>query len=105
LSPGRASPVFVLDIEGRPTLAFEAPSVIEASEICADADLRQDLSELTCNGNPVYTPKAELEVRPASEGEVAAFRRAVWLAPQAEQPTMVFLIEVDGVVVVAIDPP
>jgi len=33
-----------------------------------------------------------------------AFKRAVELAPRSEQPTMTFLIEVDGVMVVAVGP-
>lgn len=101
--PRPARPVFVLDIEGRPTLAFEARGAVEASEFCADADLRLDLSELTSNGSPLCTAQAELAVRPASEGEVAASQRAVLLAPPAEQPTMVLLVKVDGVIV-TLDP-
>ncbi len=97
--------VFVLDINGNPTLAFEAPGLAEASEICADAELRLDLSALTSNGTAICAQDARLQVRPAGAPEVAAFRRGVQLAPPAEQPTMVFLVKVDGLVVVAIDQP
>jgi hypothetical protein len=96
--------VFALDIDGRPTLAFEASGSAEASVICADDDLRLDLSTLTSNGNPICTTGDGFRVRPASEQEVAAFQRALQLAPPAQQPTMVFLIKVDGVVVVTTDP-
>jgi hypothetical protein len=104
LSSPQTNQVFTLDIDGNPTLTFEASGIGEASQICADADLRLDLSSLTCNGATICAANARLDVRSASEPEVAAFQRAVQLAPPTEQPSMVFLIKVDGVVVVAIDP-
>ena len=37
------------------------------------------------------------------QAEIAAFKRAVELAPRSDEPTMAFLIKVDGVVIVAAD--
>ena len=91
--------VFVLDIDGRPTLAFEAPSLAEAQEICCDADLRTDLMALTSDGTPVCMPNSALVPRVAAREEIAAFRHAVEKAPASDQPTMTFLIKIDGVVV------
>lgn len=104
LSSPQTNRVFTLDINGSPTLTFEASGIAEASQICADTDLRLDLSSLTSNGTAICTADARFGVRAASEPEVGAFQRAVQLAPPAEHPTMVFLIKVDGVVVVEIDP-
>jgi len=96
--------IFVLDIDGRPTLAFEAASLDEAREICGDADLRTDLCALTSAGLPICSDSATIAPRPANGGEIASFERAVGLAPASDQPTMAFLIKVDGVMVVTIDP-
>jgi hypothetical protein len=38
------------------------------------------------------------------QAEIAAFERAVELAPTSDEPTMAFLIKIDGMVVVAVDP-
>ena len=63
--------IFVLDIDGRPTLAFEAASLDEAREICGDADLRTDLCALTSAGLPICSDSATLTLRPASSERVA----------------------------------
>jgi hypothetical protein len=36
--------------------------------------------------------------------EIAAFKRAVELAATSDEPTMAFLIKIDGVMVVAVGP-
>ncbi|WP_065751917.1 hypothetical protein [Bradyrhizobium paxllaeri] len=96
--------VFVLDIDRRPTLAFEANDLAEAREICRDADLRTDLSALTSDGIPVCAPGSTLSPRAAAQEEIAAFRHAAERAPASSQPTMTFLIKIDGVMVVTISP-
>lgn len=96
--------IFVLDVDGRPTLAFEACDPAEAQEICCDADLRTDLVALTSDGAPVCTPGSTLVARAAAQEEIAAFRHAAGRAPPSDQPTMAFLIGIDGVTVVAIGP-
>ena len=95
---------FVLEIDGKPTLAFEARSVAEAQEICSDPDLKADLCTLTSAGIPICADTAALSARPAKRREIVSFQRAVQLAPASDEPTMVFLVNLDGVVVVAIDP-
>jgi hypothetical protein len=99
-SPG----VFVLDIDRRPTVAFEASDLAEAQEICRDADLRTDLMALTSDGALVCAPNSTLTVRLAAQEEIAAFRHAVGRASASDQPTMTFLIKVDGVIVVTVGP-
>ena len=96
--------VFVLDIDRRPTLAFEATDLAQAQEICRDADLRTDLVVLTSDGAPVCSPNSTLTARAAAQEEIAAFRHAVERAPATDQPTMTFLIKIDGVMVVAVGP-
>jgi hypothetical protein len=94
--------VFVLDIDRKPTLAFEADGLAAAQEICRDADLRTDLAALTSDGVPVCAPNSTLSLRPAAQEEIAAFRHAVERAPASGQPTMTFLIKIDGVMVVTV---
>jgi hypothetical protein len=96
--------IFVLEIDGRPTLALQATDRAEAQEICRDADLRADLTGLESNGAAICNPKSSLSSRPAAPEEILAFKRALELAPPSEQPTMTFLIKVDGVMVVTIGP-
>jgi hypothetical protein len=103
-NPSCSLQIFTLEINGRPTLAFEAPALAEACEICFDADLRTDLSALTSDGIPICTGNATLAPRPAVQEEIVAFKRAVELAPASDEPTMAFLIKIDGVIVVAVDP-
>jgi hypothetical protein len=102
--PSRPHRIFTLEINGKPTLVFEAMGLTEACEICFEADLRFDLSGLTSDGILICAENATLSPRPATQGEIAAFRRAVELAPPSEEPTMAFLIKIDGVVVVVAAP-
>jgi hypothetical protein len=96
--------VFVLDIDRKPTLAFEANGLAAAREICRDADLWADLTALTSDGVPVCGPNSALSLRIAAPEEIAAFRHAVERAPASDQPTMTFLIKIDGVMVVTVGP-
>jgi hypothetical protein len=72
--------VLVLEIDCSPTLAFEAPGLAEAQEICRDTDLRADLMALTSDGAPVCAPNSALLPRIAAQEEIAAFRHAVQLS-------------------------
>jgi hypothetical protein len=101
---GGQKQIFVLEIDGKPTLAFEAADVEEAREISRDTDLRMDLCALTSAGVPICTGAAVLTARPANGEETVSFERAVHLAPASDEPTMAFLTQVDGVVVVSHDP-
>ena len=96
--------VFVLDIDRKPTLAFEASGLAAAQEICCDADLRADLTAFTSDGGPVCAPNSMLSARVAAQEEIATFRHAVERAPASHQPTMTFLIKIDGVMVVTVGP-
>jgi len=75
-----------------------------AQEICRDADLRTDLAALTSDGVPVCGPNSALSLRIAAPEEIAAFRLAVERGPASGQPTMAFLTNIDGVMVVTVVP-
>ena len=97
-------PIFTLEVNGRPTLVFETAGPAEACEICLDTDLRSDLSALTSDGIPICSDGAILSSRPAVQEEIAAYKHAVRAAPASDEPTMAFLIKIDGVFVVAVGP-
>ena len=99
-----SSQIFTLEINGKPTLVFEASDAEEARRICIDPDFGADLTSLTSAGIPICSRDATLTPRPAQQDEIAVFRRAIERAPAAEEPTMVFLVKIDGVVVVTVDP-
>ncbi|KRR18691.1 hypothetical protein [Bradyrhizobium retamae] len=98
--PGRK--IFTLDINGRPTLALQAQNIEFARGMCAVPDFRLDLYEITSDGVPICPVDSVFGLRPATKKEVAAFERAVGLAPAADDFTFVMLIKVDRVEVVAI---
>jgi hypothetical protein len=98
------SQIFTLEINGRPTLTFEAMGLAEACEICLDVDLRSDLMAFTSEGIPICPEGATLGPRPATQEEIAAFKRAVTLAPTSGEPKMALLIKIDGMLVVAVGP-
>lgn len=96
--------VYTLEVDRRPTLAFEALDLAAAQDICRDADLRTDLIALTSNGISICAPNSELVPRLAVQEEVAVFRHAIGQAPASDMPTMTFLIKIDGVMVVTVGP-
>ncbi len=50
-----SSQIFTLEVDGTPTLVFEATDHDEALQICADADFRSDLATLTSGGIPIWS--------------------------------------------------
>jgi hypothetical protein len=101
----RERKIFTLDINGRPTLALPAQDIEFARGMCTVPDFRLDLYEITSDGVPVCPADSVFGLRPATKKEVAAFERAVGLAPVADDFTFVMLVKVDRVQVVAITPP
>jgi hypothetical protein len=88
--------VFALDIDGKPTMAFEARNFREASELCREDWLRADLRALTSNGIPLWTAGAKLTVRKATESESQVYRDAGREAEASHDLLLVYLVELDG---------
>jgi hypothetical protein len=91
--------IFTLEIDGRPTMVFDAASIEEAKGICALPEFRADLGELTTHGAPLFHDIAIFEARAATTGEIASFNHAVERTLSSDGPTMAFLIPVDGIMV------
>jgi hypothetical protein len=96
--------IFTLEIDGRPTMVFDADSIEEANGICALPEFRSDLGELKRQGQPLFGNVAVFAARVATALEVAAFNHAIAGAGPADGPTMAFLVPVDGMVVTIIQP-
>ena len=89
------SRVFTLEVDGKPTLAFEASRTGEAQEICKEAWLRDDLIVLSSGGVPICGDRSKLSVRPATDEEVVIYEQAVEVAKPSDDMVLAFLIELD----------
>ena len=67
---------FTIEVDGEPTIAFEAKRYSEAEAICRDEGLRAKLSLLKSGEVPVCGDNAILDVRLAHPDEAALFRQA-----------------------------
>ena len=90
------SRVFALEVDGKPTLAFEARNSQQAQELCKESWLRDDLASLKSGGVPLYTAQSKLSVRPAAAEEAAIFSQASDAAKPCDDMVLAYLVELDG---------
>jgi hypothetical protein len=90
------SRVFTLNVNGRPTLAFEAGSRSEARQVCKETWLWDDLTNLTSGGAPLCTAQSKLSVRLATSEEASTFTTAANLAGLSDEVVLRYLIELDA---------
>jgi hypothetical protein len=90
------SRVFTLDVDGRPTLSFEASSTRAAQQILKESWLFADLDALKSSGVPLRRAESKLSVRPATSDEVMVFEQAAESAKPSEDMMLAFLVELDG---------
>ena len=88
--------IFAIDINGRPTLCFNATDASEAIGICSLDEFRADLMALSSDGVAICDAASVFAVRAASEEEIAVFDRAMAKEPAGDGPAFVFLVGVDG---------
>jgi hypothetical protein len=89
------SRVFTLEVDDRPTLAFEANRTREAQKICNGAWLRDDLIALSSGGVPICGDRSKLSVRPATDEEVVIYEQAAEEAKPSDDMVLAFLMELD----------
>lgn len=65
---------FTVDVDGKPTVSFEAISAREANELINEDWFREDLRALTSDGAPLWNGEALLRSRPASEDEAERYQ-------------------------------
>lgn len=68
--------VYIIEIGGTATLAFEARNIREAHELCREEWLKQDLSQSKTQGVSLWDGKAKLRARIARPDEVVRFAEA-----------------------------
>jgi hypothetical protein len=86
--------IFALQVDGKPTLVFEARSLREAQELCKEAWLHDDLISLS--SGRLYTIGSRLSVRRATADEMAVFNKASQVAKPSDEMVLAYLIELDG---------
>jgi hypothetical protein len=86
--------VFAMDVDGKATFAFEAKNFREASELCKEDWVRDDLTTITSNGLPLCSSTAKLTVRRADEAEIVIYRKAAMQA-QTEDLVLAYLVDLD----------
>jgi hypothetical protein len=88
--------VFALEVDGKPTLAFEARTVRQAQELCKESWLHDDLISLRSGGDLLYTAQSKLSVRTATAEEAAIFNQASDAAKPSDELVLAYLVELDG---------
>jgi hypothetical protein len=86
--------VFAMDVDGKATFAFEAKNFREASELCKEDWVREDLNTITSNGVPLCSSTARLTVRRADEAEIVIYRNAA-IQVQTEDLVLAYLVDLD----------
>jgi hypothetical protein len=92
-----AASIWTLEIDGQPTLAFEARKYREADEICRQEWLRFELGQQKINDVPLCRADSDLRIRLARPDEVFLYRQAAE-ANKLSDDKLVYLIELDVVV-------
>jgi hypothetical protein len=90
------SRVFALEVDGRPTLAFEAKNTRQAQELCKESWLRDDLVSLKSGGVPLGTAQSKLSIRLATNEETVIYERATEIANPSDEILLAYLIELDA---------
>jgi hypothetical protein len=88
--------IFTIEVDGKPTLAFEAKRYSEVEAICGDEGLRSKLSLLKSSDVAICSQHALLDVRLAHPDEAALYRQAVGASKATDDLMLVYLVEVDG---------
>ena len=88
--------VFTLEVDGRPTLAFEASGTREAQQLCQELWLHNDLSILTSGGVRLRTAKSKLSVRLAFPDEATVFALVANKMKPSEDMVLAYLVDLDG---------
>lgn len=89
--------VFTIEIDGNPTIAFEAKNLLEARGLCKEQWLLDDLNALSSGGSALCSVGAKLAVRRASERETQIYREAERSVPASDDLMLAYLVELDGV--------
>jgi hypothetical protein len=85
------------EIDGKPTVAFEAMKYRGADEICHQEWLRIELGQRKINDVQLCSANSHLRIRLAGQAEILLYRQAAE-ASKLSDNNLVYLIELDVVV-------
>jgi hypothetical protein len=88
--------IFTIEIDGNPTIAFEAKNMTEARGLCKEQWLRDDLSALTSGGLALFGVGTKLAVRRAIERETQVYSEAKRSVQASDDLVLAYLVELDG---------
>jgi hypothetical protein len=89
--------IWTLEVDGRPTLAFEAKKYREANELCHEDWLRVELGLHKLNGVPLCGVDSHLRIRLARPAEMVLYRQAAEASNSSDDTMLIYLIELDDV--------
>lgn len=88
--------IFTIEIDGNPTIAFEAKNMAEARGLCKEQWLRDDLSALSSDGLALCGVGAKLAVRRATQCETDVYRQAERTVQASDDLVLAYLVDLDG---------
>jgi hypothetical protein len=88
--------IFTIEIDGKPTIAFEARQLREAAELCAERWFRDDLNALRSNGEPLCRIASKLRARISNERERVVYREAAQATNAEDGLLLAYLVALDG---------
>ena len=99
MKPVLTAKVFVIGVQGRGLVAFEARSRREASELCKEQWFRDELSSLNSNNLRIWDGKEGLTVRSADQDESSEFHNAQAASGNNADDGLIlaYLVPLDGV--------
>jgi hypothetical protein len=97
MKPSTLGLIFTIEVDGKPTIAFEARQLREAAELSKEEWLRADLNTLSSNGVPLCGIASKLKARIANDAESEIYREAVKEARASDEIVLAYLVELDGI--------
>ena len=88
--------IFTIEVDGRPTVVFEARQLREAAELGKEEWFRDELTTLISNGEPICGIGSKIKARGATEIERGRYREACQDALVSDDLLLVYLVELDG---------
>jgi hypothetical protein len=89
--------IWTLEIDGKPTLAFEAKKYREANDLCRQEWLRVELSLQKFNDVPLCGADSDLRIRLARPAEMVLYRQAAEANNSSDDSKLVYLIDLDDI--------
>jgi hypothetical protein len=87
--------IYTIEVDSKPTVAFEARQLREANELCQEEWLRSDLASLSSGGSPLYSCASKLRARIANDTERAMYHEMAKGAEVSGELILAYLVDID----------